>query len=42
VKVRRDVPEFDVMAEDALNELREKGLSLYNVLTISADGNGLF
>jgi triphosphoribosyl-dephospho-CoA synthase len=36
VKVRRDVPEFDVMAEDSLNELREKGLSLYDVLTISA------
>jgi triphosphoribosyl-dephospho-CoA synthase len=36
VKVRRDVPEFDVMAEDSLNELSEKGLSLYDVLTISA------
>jgi triphosphoribosyl-dephospho-CoA synthase len=36
VKVRRDVPEFDVMAEDSLNELREKGLSLYDVLSLSA------
>jgi triphosphoribosyl-dephospho-CoA synthase len=36
VKVRREVPELDVMAEDSLNELREKELSLYDVLTLSA------
>ncbi|NAT11148.1 hypothetical protein C4E22_06365 [ANME-1 cluster archaeon AG-394-G06] len=36
VKVRRDVPELDVMAEDSLNEIRVKGLSLYEILTISA------
>ncbi len=36
VKVRRDVPAFDVMDEDSLNEIRVKGLSLYAILTISA------
>jgi len=36
VKVRRDVPELDVMDEASINEIREKKLSLYAILTISA------
>jgi triphosphoribosyl-dephospho-CoA synthase len=36
VKVRRDVPELDVMKEASINEIREKKLSLYAILTISA------
>jgi len=36
VKVRRAVPELDVMDESSLKEIREKKLSLYEILTISA------
>ncbi len=36
VKVRSDVPELDVMDESSLKEIREKKLSLYEILTISA------
>lgn len=36
VKVRRAVPELDVMDEGSLKEIREKKLSLYEILTISA------
>jgi triphosphoribosyl-dephospho-CoA synthase len=36
VKVRTDVPELDVMDEASLKEIREKKLSLYEILTISA------
>jgi triphosphoribosyl-dephospho-CoA synthase len=36
VKVGRDVPELDVLNEDSLNNIREKGLSLYDIFTISA------
>jgi len=36
VKVRRDVPELDVMDEASITEIREKKLSLYAILTISA------
>lgn len=36
VKVRSEVPEFDVMDEASLTEIREKELSLYDILTISA------
>ena len=36
VKVRRDVAELDVMDEASINEIREKKLSLYAILTISA------
>ncbi|MFZ2071082.1 MAG: triphosphoribosyl-dephospho-CoA synthase [Halobacteriota archaeon] len=36
VKVRRDVPELDVMNEASRTEIREKKLSLYDILTISA------
>lgn len=36
VKVRRAVPELDVMDESSITEIREKKLSLYEILTISA------
>ena len=36
VKVRTDVPELDVMDENSLKEIKEKKLSLYEILTISA------
>ncbi|MDI6811511.1 MAG: triphosphoribosyl-dephospho-CoA synthase [archaeon] len=36
VKVRRDVPELDVMDEASIHEIREKKLSFYAILTISA------
>jgi triphosphoribosyl-dephospho-CoA synthase len=36
VKVKRGVPELDVMDEASLTEIREKKLSLYDILTISA------
>ena len=36
VRVRRDVPELDVMDEASIDEIREKKLSLYEILTISA------
>ena len=36
VKVRREVPELDVMDEASFKEIREKKLSLYAILTISA------
>ncbi|MGB2842129.1 MAG: triphosphoribosyl-dephospho-CoA synthase [Halobacteriota archaeon] len=36
VKVRRAVPELDVMDEGSLKEIRDKKLSLYEILTISA------
>ena len=36
VKVRTDVPELDVMDEASLKAIREKKLSLYEILTISA------
>jgi len=36
VKVKRAVPELDVMDESSLKEIREKKLSLYEILTISA------
>ncbi len=36
VKVRRDVPELDVMDEASIKEIREKKLSLHAILTISA------
>ncbi|HIH97069.1 MAG TPA: hypothetical protein HA348_06290 [Thermoplasmata archaeon] len=36
VKVRRDVPEFNLMDEASINEIRDKDLSFYEILTISA------
>ncbi|RZN42893.1 MAG: triphosphoribosyl-dephospho-CoA synthase [Methanophagales archaeon ANME-1-THS] len=36
VKVRREVPELDVMDEASIPEIRAKKLSLYAILTISA------
>jgi len=36
VKVRREVPELDVMDETSIHEIRAKKLSLYAILTISA------
>ena len=36
VKVRRDVAELDVMNEASLEEIRNKQLSLFDILTISA------
>lgn len=36
VKVRRDVPEFDLTDEGAIKEIRKKQFSLYEILTISA------
>ncbi|MBE0516008.1 MAG: triphosphoribosyl-dephospho-CoA synthase [Methanophagales archaeon] len=36
VKVRRDVPELDVMDEASIPEIRERKLSFYAILTISA------
>ncbi len=36
VKVRRDVAELDVMNEASLEEIRDKQLSLFDILTISA------
>lgn len=36
VKVKSEVPELDVMDEASLTELREKKLSLYDILSISA------
>ena len=36
VKVRRDVPEFDLTDEGAIQEIRKKQFSLYEILTISA------
>jgi triphosphoribosyl-dephospho-CoA synthase len=36
VKVRRDVPELDVMDEASIHEIRERKLSFYAILTISA------
>jgi triphosphoribosyl-dephospho-CoA synthase len=36
VKVRRDVPELDVMDEASLKAIKEKKLSLYEILKISA------
>lgn len=36
VKVRREVPELDVMDEASIHEIRAKKLSLYAILTISA------
>ena len=36
VKVRTDVPELDVMNEASVKEIKEKKLSLYETLTISA------
>ena len=36
VKVRRDVPEFDLTDEGAIQEISEKKLSYYEILTISA------
>ncbi|MCW3129977.1 MAG: triphosphoribosyl-dephospho-CoA synthase [Methanophagales archaeon] len=36
VKVRREVPELDVMDEKSLKVIKEKKLSLYEILTISA------
>ena len=36
VKVRRDVPELDVMDEASIHEIRDKKLSFYAILTISA------
>ncbi|MHC1610275.1 MAG: triphosphoribosyl-dephospho-CoA synthase [Candidatus Methanospirareceae archaeon] len=36
VRVRRDVPEFDLTDEASINEIRKKQPSLYEILTISA------
>ena len=36
VKVRRDVPEFNLADEGAIKEISEKQFSLYEILTISA------
>ena len=36
VKVRRDVPELDVMDEASINEISKKKLSFHEILTISA------
>jgi len=36
VKVRRDVPEFDLTDEASIKEISEKQLSYYEILTISA------
>ncbi len=36
VKVRRDVPEFDVMNESSIPKIREKNMALYELLIISA------
>ena len=36
VKVRRDVPEFDLTDEASINEIRDNKLSYYEILTISA------
>ncbi len=36
VKVRRDVPEFNLADEGAIKEIRKKQFSLYEILTISA------
>jgi len=36
VKVRRDVPEFNLTDADAIQEIRKKQFSLYEILTISA------
>jgi len=36
VKVRSEVPEFNLMDKDSVKELKEKELSLYDVLSISA------
>jgi len=36
VNVRKDVPEFDLRDEASIKDIREKELSLYEILTISA------